>query len=408
MRKPFLLLTLWGSIVVAIFATALVIALWPYLPFVGWAVLGLLVVLAVGVLVYFIHSVLIRMQTRQLERDLKRIQVEAARRELDYVRPNEYGTVTAIRTGEGYEYTPPVVETSLSPARRALLPPRPGADLSSEPVIPHAPAFREMCHLIRPDCLVLCYTEHGPAYGSIEDLLSMAIVGKPGRGKTTALLYYVAMLLSAGAEVHVWDPHGSMSELAGCHPRLSYTDTLEDLSTSIAYLERELAGREARYRQSRQVRHPLLLLVDELPVIGDYEKALKRDAATPTHLIKRFVLEGRKWRCFFIASGQSTDAEILPTRVTENLSSRIIFFSSDRRARMAGLEQDAIKKFLPVIRRAGSGVMIFDCSSWDEPVLGAIPETTVEDLEAFLLQGPRALTIPGGGSFPSAPTVPFS
>jgi len=249
-----------------------------------------------------------------------------------------------------------------------------------------------MCHLISPRRLVLCYTESGPAYGTVEDLLSMAIVGKPGRGKTTALLYYVAMLLHAEAEVHTWDPHGSMNELATCHPNLYYLDRLGDIPASIVYLEQELQVRDALYKQGKQVKHPLLLLVDELPVIGDYEETLKKatrkdNMALPTHIIKRFVLEARKWRCFFIASGQSTDAEILPTRVTENLSSRIIFFSSDRRARMAGLEQEAVKKFLPVIRRAGPGVMIFDCSSWDEPVLGAIPETTVEDLHDFFFGG---------------------
>jgi len=182
-----------------------------------------------------------------------------------------------------------------------------------------------------------------------------------------------------------------MSELAQVHPHLSYLDSLEDLPASITYLRRALEQRDVLYKQRKQVQHPLLLLVDELPVIGDVERVLRKrgvaEEQTPTFLIKRFVLEARKWRCFFIAAGQSTDAEILPTRVTENLSSRIIFFSSDRRARMAGLEQEAVKKFLPVIRRAGPGVMIFDCSSWDEPVLGAIPETTVEDLHAFLGAG---------------------
>ena len=278
----------------------------------------------------------------------------------------------------------------MSPSRLALSAPHqePG---ELEPLLPHAPRFRDMCHLLTRERLVLCYTASGPAFGAVEDLLSMAVVGKPGRGKTTALLYYVAILLYAEAEVHVWDPHGSMSELAQVHPHLSYLDSLEDLPASITYLRRALEQRDLLYKQRKQVQHPLLLLVDELPVIGDVEKVLRKrgveEEQTPTFLIKRFVLEARKWRCFFIASGQSTDAEILPTRVTENLSSRIIFFSSDRRARMAGLEQEAVKKFLPVIRRAGPGVMIFDCSSWDEPVLGAIPETTVEDLRAFLGAG---------------------
>jgi hypothetical protein len=101
-------------------------------------------------------------------------------------------------------------------------------------------------------------------------------------------------------------------------------------------------------------------------------------------VIRRFVVEARKWRCFFIGSGQTMDAEILPTRVTQSLNSRIVFFSSDMRARMAGLETDAIKTLLPLIRRAGPGVMVFDCARFDKSVIGAIPSISTEDMLTFL------------------------
>lgn len=271
--------------------------------------------------------------------------------------------------------TGPTVD-ALPAGEKQLALPAPDEELT----IPRAPSFRAMAHLIdQSHRLVLCYTANGPAYGTVQDLLSMALIGKPGRGKTTALLYYIAMLLNIGAEVHVWDPHGSISELAGL-PKLIYSDEIERFNAE--QLQQELETRRILFRETKKVKHPLLLLVDELPVIGDWQK--KNKTTVLTDVMQRFVLEARKWNCFFIASGQSTDAEILPTRVSENLSSRIVFFSSDRRARMAGLENDAIKKFLPVIRRAGAGVMIFDCSTWDGPVLGAIPETTVEDMRWFL------------------------
>ena len=268
-------------------------------------------------------------------------------------------------------------------------------------VIPTAPPFGEMCHLISRDRLILCYTATGPAYGTVDDLLSMAVTGKPGRGKTTALMYYVTILLSIGAEVIIWDPHGAMGELAMLNgrrlpglpatARVTYLDRKEEIIGSIPALQHDLAERDALYRPpKRTVKHPRLLLADELPVLADYDDELartykKREDEAPSliHLIRRYVLEARKWRCFFIGSGQSMDAEILPTRVTESLNSRIVFFSSDRRARMAGLENEAIKKYLPLIRRAGSGIMIFDCARFDEPVLGAIPMITVEDMLRF-------------------------
>jgi hypothetical protein len=184
--------------------------------------------------------------------------------------------------------------------------------------------------------------------------------------------------------------------------RLTYYDRKEDIINSVPGLLQELEERDRLYRPPyRQTKHPFLLLADELPILADFDeeieqqyKALNKRLAkegeetlpVPSllYLIRRMVLEARKWRCFFIGSGQSFDAEVLPTKVVENLSSRIVFFSSDRRARMSGLENDAIKNLLPAIRRAGSGVMIFDCSRWDGPMIGAIPMLSVEDMLEYL------------------------
>jgi hypothetical protein len=284
-----------------------------------------------------------------------------------------------------------VPEAEEPAGEEAIQPPPEAVDDAPTLTMPRAPRFREMAHLLTNTSeLILCYTTTGPVYGTIRDLLSMAVVGKPGRGKTTALMYYATILLAAGAEIHVWDPHGSLSELCDMHPWLFYTDMLDDLPASIARLRSALEERATLFRISKQTVHPLLLLVDELPVIGDYEKYLKRkgipEEQTPTFLIKRFVLEARKWNGYFIGSGQSTDAEILPTRVTENLSSRIVFYSSDRRARMAGLEQEDVKRFLPLLKRAEPGVMVFDCSRFNEPVLGAIPEITASDIQTFFAE----------------------
>jgi hypothetical protein len=278
-------------------------------------------------------------------------------------------------------------------------------------VIPKAPDFTAMSHLLTSDRMVLCYTTDGPAYGTVDDLLSMAVTGKPGRGKTTALMYYVTMLLQAGAEVFVWDPHGAMGDLAvlnGSHlpnlpvtAKVTYLDRKDDIVGSIPALLKELEVRDNLYRDGHKTKHPLLILADELPVLADYddEIALEYKAINKQHvranqeeeivpslitIIRKFVLEARKWRCFFIGSGQSFDAEILPTRVTENFNSRIVFFSSDRRARMSGLENDAIKTLLPIIRNAGNGIMVFDCSRWDGPVIGAIPYIEVKDMMAYL------------------------
>jgi hypothetical protein len=293
------------------------------------------------------------------------------------------------------------------------------------PVLPVAPPFKKMMHLITTARMPLCFcidpitSQVIPMFGTIDDLLSMAITGKPGRGKTVALMYYVAMLLKSGAEVFVFDPHGAMAELAVLNDRvlpgmpatarIHYYDRKETITGAVPGLYRELEDRDNYYRPqevngewvSRRVKHPLLILADELPILADFDeqvaieyKKINRqrvrndedelEVPSLVYLIRRIVLEARKWRCFFIGSGQSMDAEVLPTKVTENLNSRIVFFSSNRRARMSGLENDAIKNLLPLIRRGGSGVMIYDCARWDEPLIGAIPFVTIDDLLDFL------------------------
>ncbi len=291
--------------------------------------------------------------------------------------------------GIHYDEPPQVKEAEISDEGEGAPEAPTHAESTSEEKLPQAPPFRQMCQLIRPDRLVLCWTLHGPLYGTVTDLLSMVIIGLPGRGKTTALMYYVAMLLAAGAEVYVWDPHSSMNELAGI-ARLHYSDDLEEMSESVPGLFDELEERRLLWKTSKQTRRPLLLLVDELPVIGQY--AMKHNKAM-LDLIEKFVLEARKWNCYFIGAGQSTDAEILPTRVTENLSSRIVFFCSDRRARMAGLDEKSIKQLLPLLKPdTVKGRMIFDCSRIGEPVLGAIPAMTIRDLQAFLGSSRREQT----------------
>jgi hypothetical protein len=334
-------------------------------------------------------------------------------------------TLTGVTIESGLVFAP-----ALPASGQKLLSEGKSSEETPDPVIPRSPAFLEMCHLITTERMPLCYIhdyeqhQDVPAYGTISDLLSMAVTGKPGRGKTTALMYYVCALLKNGAEVFVWDPHGAMSVLAQLNGRelkglpstakVVYLDRKEDIVNSLPVLQKLLVERDEEYRACLRagrkfLMHPLLLLADEMPVLADYDlelveqfKAAKKRVSSSARnrdedddegevlapslikTIRRFVLEARKWFCFFIGSGQSFDAQILPTRVTENLNSRIVFFSSDRRARMSGLENDAIKTLLPVIRRGGSGVMVFDCSRWDTPMIGAIPMIEVKDMLEYL------------------------
>ena len=271
------------------------------------------------------------------------------------------------------------------------------------PVVPKAPAYGEVDGLITEQRLVLCYTQDGPVFGTILDLLSMCVVGKPGRGKSTALLYYILILLKANAEVWIWDPHSGLNELSY---GLNYHDDLPQIEQSAATLHGMLEQRRKLWKEQKRVMHPLLLLIDEMPVIADYEndrmKAIKATSGKkevqsalleydqfyrPSRLLKKFVLEARKWNCYVILSGQALPAEVLNTLTRDNLSSRIVFESCNVHAKMAGLQKEQIDNLLPSLKGAGPGVAVMDVSRWSTPVLAAIPNTTVNDLRAFIDSG---------------------
>jgi len=252
------------------------------------------------------------------------------------------------------------------------------------PQLPAAPPFRSIAHLMTSESIILTYTSAGPVYGEVSDLLSMALVGKPKRGKTTALLYYLCILLLAHAEVWVWDPHGEMSELAY---GLNYFDRLEDIAKSVPYLEKQLNERDALYKATKQVKHPLVLLVDELPVIAEWERTqrkLKHEVPSPYYIMKRFTLEARKWNGYVFISGQSLPAEVLPTLTRDNLSSRLVLECSKDHARMIGLDKTAIDTMLPLLKGAERGTHIADFSSWSQPELADIPYTTISDLRSII------------------------
>ena len=399
----------------------------------------LLAVLAALFVVYVLYSVYHKFSMHRLDREYKKAQVEQLRidthndsRRLDIEQLKlqlehqrlmmaadwqarhtivPAGHVLAVRGTEDIVTVQAPHTPQLLKAGTQLIPQ--SGEQTGE-IIPDAPSFKQMAHLISNERMPLCWTAEGPAFGTVLDLLSMAVTGKPGRGKTTALMYYVCMLLSNGAEVVIWDPHAAMAELSVLNnqplqgmpetARVVYLDRKEDIIASIPDVLGEFESRDELYRPhaedgtvvTRKVKHPFLLLADELPVLADFDKELAEKhkflkkqnydpfdefvAPSLIEVIRKCVLEARKWNCYFIGSGQSFDAQILPTRVTENLSSRIVFYSSDRRARMSGLETPAIKELMPIVGRAGPGVMVFDCSRFEKPVIGRIPQMSIEDM----------------------------
>lgn len=325
------------------------------------------------------------LEIRRLSDDHKRVMVEIdlakAALELLEISTMRHDSVKAISYAGTVESINP--ESTIQQNRLTVQQQRELTELRSQKLLmqshamPEAPVFKDMKYLIGgSDELVLGYGNDGPIYGTVKDLLSMMFVGKPGRGKSSALLYYTAILVMINAIVWVFDPQGSMSEIKGV---LNYKDTMEDIEDSLPDIYSEITERENLWRQNRSVKPPMLILIDEIPLIADYE-ADKKIGNGILKLTRKAVLEWRKYNVYVILSGQSLPATVLPTLTRDNLASRLVFYSSDAHARMAGLDEDSRKKLLPVLRKAKAGTAILDVSTRDEPDIASIPFTTVNDL----------------------------
>jgi hypothetical protein len=310
--------------------------------------------------------------------------------------------------------------------RPAIAPPAP----SEEPIpVPVAPKFWDIIHLVTEERMPLCfvvdtnprsktYGQTIPAFGTILDLLSLCIIGKPGRGKSVLLLFYICILAKYGAEMHILDPQGAFKELQLLHgkrlpampptARIYYYSSLAEMEAVVSNVLDEIDEREKLYQPHLEdgklrlhtVKHPLVILADELPIIAEMDvenkakvkeenRARKEEGLEllkikqVTNMVKTAVLAARKFGVYFVGASQSIDATILPTRVSAGFNSRIVFSSTQQKATMAGLESDVAKRLLPVIRRAGPGMTIYDCGRWDTPLVAAFPAVTIEDVLQF-------------------------
>jgi hypothetical protein len=300
-------------------------------------------------------------------------------------------------------------------------------DEEEKPIpIPVAPNFWDIIHLITQERMPLCfvvdqnprsrtYGQTVPAFGTILDLLSLCIIGKPGRGKSVLLLFYICCLEKYGAEMHVLDPQGAFKELQLLHgkllpampptARIYYYSNLIEMEEVVSNVLDEIKDREELYKphlyngelRLHTIKHPLVILADELPIIAEMDienrqrvkeenQARKEEGLEQlqirqvTNMVKTAVLAARKYAVYFVGASQSIDATILPTRVSAGFNSRIVFSSTEQKARMAGLESEIAKRLLPVIRRAGPGKVIYDCGRWDAPLIAAFPAMTIEDV----------------------------
>lgn len=259
-------------------------------------------------------------------------------------------------------------------------------DQQAGPAMPSAPAFASLwADGFRPTMQRLClgYGAGGPVYGTIDDLLSTLVVGRPGTGKTTALRFLLAQLVACGAELAILDPHGALADDCEGLPATWRAESSRELDRVSAALCRELDKRLAARQAGEREFPPLLLLVDEWNILSEVCKPA-------VEVARRYILEARKVRGYALISGQGAPAASFGGSVArDGLSSRLILWTTAQQARMAGLEADSARALLPILASNPRGHGILARSS-HEPEIIAIPNTLPSDITNCQLMVSRA------------------
>src|SRR5262249_12793465 len=133
-------------------------------------------------------------------------------------------------------------------------------------------------------------------FGTMLDLLSLCVIGKPGRGKSVLLLYYCCILAKYGAEQHILDPQGAFKELQLLHgirlpnmpetARIYYYSNLNEMKEAVSNVFGDITGREELYKplldededdvKFHTIKHPLVIMADELPIIAEMDAEIKK------------------------------------------------------------------------------------------------------------------------------------
>ena len=244
------------------------------------------------------------------------------------------------------------------------------------PELPRSLPFSTIIREVAPGHVCLGCGAAGAIYGDLDDLLSTAIVGRPGTGKTTLLRFVCAQVLRVEGTPILFDPHGNIADQIG--GLLQCSESPQEIAQAAKELERTLDTRLLDRRQGKRAPRPILLLADEWPIIA-------ASCAIAITVMQRIVLEGRKVGMYSLISGQGLPASLLNgTLVRDALSSRYVFNTTAQQARLAGLDNETAKAMLAILDTTGPGRAIL-ASARLKPEVVAIPDTSVQDIRSCIV-----------------------
>lgn len=203
--------------------------------------------------------------------------------------------------------------------------------IEASPALPTAKSIYELAPAMHnADKVLLGYDEQGPIWLEIEDLLSIAMAGNSGRGKSRALLWLIAQFLRLQLDTRIIDGKADLRKWLGAYHPVAYTppEIKQMVDATIAEIERRLdedsQGMGTEFP-------PVLVVLDELDLItGRYGRV--------THLVELLTKKSRSVNVHGVYSNQSIPAGLVGGIKNRGvIVSRICFYCDDEAAQLLGV-----------------------------------------------------------------------
>lgn len=200
------------------------------------------------------------------------------------------------------------------------------------PALPSAASVFELLPTLESAAgrILLGFDAEGPVWLRVDELLSVAMAGNSGRGKSKALLWLALQLIRQNITVVFLDGKGDLRRWLSSYHAVAYTPAEIKQSVDAILLEADWRLRMSADDANASYA-PVLVVIDELDlVIGRYEKTLA--------LIEMLTKKTRSVNIHGIYSNQSVPADLVGGVQNRGvIVSRICLYCDDEAARLIGV-----------------------------------------------------------------------
>jgi hypothetical protein len=237
------------------------------------------------------------------------------------------------------------------------------------PKRPRAPEWSVAKRDFVPGEIVIGYGVNGPIRLPITEVLSIALVGKSGTGKSNTIRFLLGQYDVQGAGHSIWDAHGDLSNDLG-----GLTE-IEDIMADAERVDAIYKERQAQYKAGERSFPPYVVVIDEWKEV---HRSLKKIKPTISNLISG----GRKYNVHLIISSQFFKAEMFDQGVgdLDSIRTRYLHWTDTRQADYARVTDEEVKEMLADVALYGTkGYAIISNPSVETQVL-SISRTESSDI----------------------------